>query len=430
MRIEGRVHAWKYAGVVLACLLIVLALDGLTNELDTARYYWDFALYYDMAENGLADNDHLVAPFAYRFATPLLARGLSDLLPEGRAIVILASADGTLFATRTFRGFWLIAIAGAAAQLALTFVLAERIGISARRAFVAVLVVALSLYNVRFLLFDVSRPDHLAYPLMVVGMLAAVRRKVVLCLVVSCAGLMVREFLIIPPVILIVLLAQDYRVDRSPDALISITAVALATGLCLAIPRAIIPVTGTGQYIDPVNDPDSLGNLLKAPLSERRDYNILFNVVSYTMPTWLLLTRDRLKRMWQRLDGWWLVLGVYTALVLLLTLYGGTDIWRFISYLFIPVTVVLAAVLRDKSVGWFEVVAMLVAVAAYNKLWLDIPNLHAEYLDFYGGYDSRVNAATAWRIGQMGLLLAGMLALRGALRWRSARRAEPRALAE
>ena len=73
---------------------------------------------------------------------------------------------------------------------------------------------------------------------------------------------------------------------------------------------------------------------------------------------------------------------------------------------------------------------MLAAVAIYNKIWLDIPNLHAEYLDFYGGYDSRVNAATAWRIGQMALLLAAMLALRAALRRRSARQLDRRILAE
>jgi len=423
------VRGLKYAMVGLACLLAVMALDGLTNELDTARYYWDFALYYDMAENGLVDNDHLVAPFAYRFATPLLARGLGDILPEGREIVILASADGALFATRTFRGFRLIAIAGAAAQLALVFVLAERVGVNPRRALVPVAAVALSLYNVRFLLFDVSRPDHLAYPLMAIGLLAAVRRDVLLCLVVSCAGLMVREFLIIPPVVLSVLLLRDYRETRSRMALGSIAILALATGLCIAIPRALIPVTGTGQYVDPVNDPDWLGNLFEAPLSERRNFNIIFNVVSYTMPVWLLLTRDRLKRTWDRLEGWRLSLGVYTALALLLTLYGGTDIWRFVSYLFVPLVIVLAALLRDSSLGWPEIAAMLVAVAVYNKIWLDIPNLHAEYLDFYGGYDSRVNGATAWRIGQMGLLLAGMVALRSALRWRAARQADRRALA-
>ena len=31
----------------------------------------DFALYYDMAERGLIGNDNLIAPFVYRFLTPL-----------------------------------------------------------------------------------------------------------------------------------------------------------------------------------------------------------------------------------------------------------------------------------------------------------------------------------------------------------------------
>ena len=421
-------HRLKYAILAVVCLAVVAVLDAATNELDTARYYWDFAIYYDMAENGLANNVHLIAPFAYRFATPLLARILTDILPEGPEVVILASADGAMFATRTVTGFRIIAYAGAATCLTLVFALAEAFGASSRQALAAVAVVAFSLYNVKFLLFDVSRPDHLAYPLMVIGMLAVFRRNVLLCLMASCTGLLVREFLIIPPTILFVLLLGDYRAHCSHKTLANLAAIVLATGLFVIAPRALIPITDTGQYVDPINDPDTLANLFKAPLSERRDFNILFNLVSYTMPIWLLLTWSRLKNAWLRLVGYRLILGLYTGLVLVLTMYGGTDIWRFVSYLFIPQVIVLVALLKDESVRWGEVVVMLAAIMAYNKITQDIPNYHAQYLDFYGGYDSRVNTATLWRIGQMGLLLAGMLIFRAALSRRAIQQAARRGL--
>ena len=72
---ECRARLRPYALAALGCAALVLALDLLTNTLDTARYYWDFALYYDMAERGLIGNDNLIAPFVYRFLTPLLAGG-------------------------------------------------------------------------------------------------------------------------------------------------------------------------------------------------------------------------------------------------------------------------------------------------------------------------------------------------------------------
>lgn len=424
---EPRSRLVTGALVVAVCAALVMALGQITNTLDTARYYWDFALYYDMAEHGLAGNDNLIAPFAYRFATPLLAGGIARILPVDHTLAVSASSEGGVFYTSTYPGFVVIAYSAAIAQLVGVWALARYFGARGWRAMVPVLAIALSLYNVRFLLFDVARPDHLAYPLMVVAMLAVFERRIALALVVSCAGLFVREFLAIPPAILTVMLLWDYWQTRRPSRLAWAGLTVLMTAACILLPRLLIPIRISGQYLDPLNQSrdDLLTTLVQTPLSRRRWFNLLFNLASYTLPLWLLLTPGRLRAMWRGLAGHRATLGLYSALVLGLTLYGGTDTWRFVTFLFVPLVIALAVVLRGE-VPWVEVVYMLGAVAFYNKLHLEIPNEIGAYLDFYAGYDIRVNEATVARVTQMIALGAGALLLRGLLalaRRRSARAA-------
>ena len=426
-RSEPRARLATYALVVAVCAALVLALGAITNTLDTARYYWDFALYYDMAERGFAGNDNLIAPFVYRFATPLLAGGIARILPIEHTLAVSASPDGDVFFTSTYPGFVVIAYGAAIAQLVSVWALAGAFGARGWQAFVPVLAIALSLYHVRFLLFDVARPDHLAYPLMVVAMLAVFERRIVLALAVSCAGLFVREFLAIPLAILTIALIWDYRQTRHPSRLAWAGVAVLVTAACILLPRLLIPITTSGQYLDPLNQSrdDLITTLVQTPLSRRRWANLLFNLAGYTLPLWLLLTSDRLRALWHGLAGYRAMLGLYTALVLGLTLYGGTDIWRFVTFLFVPLVIALAVVLRN-GVPWVEIIYMLGAVAYYNKIHLEIPNEIGAYLDFYAGYDLRVNEATVARVTQLMALGAGALLLRGLLalaRRRSARAA-------
>ena len=385
----------KWGAILVLCFLGVLVMDLTTNTLNRTFYRWDFIQYYDMAENGLIGNDHLIAPFAYRFVTPLLAGLVADLS-----------------SVSTEAGFRVVAYIGAVAQLALVFRLAEYLGLTTRAALVPVLVVAFSLYNLKFLLFDVSRPDHLAYPLMAMAVLALFYRQWGVCLAVSCAGLLVRECLIIPPVLMLVELFHDYRREHAHTTLAWMVGTVVAVGLFVIVPRAVIPVEVSGQYLDPVHQSDWLDKLIEAPLSERRDVNLVFNLVSYLLPVGMLVTWQRARRMWARLAGYRLFLGLYTGAVLVLVMYGGTDIWRFMTYLFIPQVMILAAVLRENSVDSAEILYMLVAVAVYNKIFLDRPNLLDPYLDFYGGYDNRINVETLWRWYELTAYRAGVILLR------------------
>lgn len=411
-----RARLAPYALAAIGCAALVLSLGLLTNTLDTGRYYWDFAVYYDMAERGLIGNDNLIAPFVYRFATPLLASGIARALPIEHTLAVSASSEGGTFTATTYPGFVVIAYGAAVAQLVGVYALARAFGLRGWRTAVPVLAIALSLYNVKFLLFDVARPDHLAYPLMVVAMLAVFERRIVLALVVSCLGLFVREFLAIPPAILAALLVWDFWKTRRPSRLVWAGAVILISSAFILIPRLIIPIRVSGQYLDPLNQSgaDLLTTLVQTPLSRRRWLNLAFNLASYTLPFWLLLTPGRARAVWRRLAGYRVILALYSALVLALTLYGGTDLWRFVTFLFIPLAIALAALLRT-GVPAVEIIYMLGAVACYNKIFLDIPNEIGAYLDFYGGYDIRVNAATMARLFELAALGAGAVLLRGLL---------------
>lgn len=389
---------WRYGRVALGCLLIVIAIDLVTNDLNRERYYWDFALYIDMAENGLVGNDELIAPFVYRFLTPLGAGALADL-----------------FDISVIAGFKVIAYVGGVAQLFMVYVLAEAFGASGGQAWTVLGVVALSLYNLKFLIFDVTRPDHLAYPLMVVQVLAVFRRRLWVLAVVSCVGMLIREFLIIPPAIMVALLGLEFLKTRRRQAAFAALGLMAAVGVFVIVPRVVIPIQVSGQYLDPVNNPDSWDVLLDAPRSARRVFNLLFNLASFMLPLALLLTWGRVRRTWDALRGYRLYLGLHTLLVLVMALYGGTDLWRFMTFMFVPLAIVLAVLLRENRVSWLEIAYMLAVVGAYNRILLDVPNWIEPYLDFYSGYDTRVNFFTKARVAEMGFYLAGIWVLRGGL---------------
>ena len=122
--------------------LIMFGLDILTNSIDTHKNAWDFLYYIALAKDGF-NAVPLASPFAYRYLTPFLVHGLSLL---GLTIA---------------QGFDLIAYFGAIAQLAGIFFFVDWLAKSRKGAYLAMGVTALSLYNVKFLLFDIYRPDHL-----------------------------------------------------------------------------------------------------------------------------------------------------------------------------------------------------------------------------------------------------------------------------
>lgn len=104
----------KYVQYIVAFIISivgVIIISLYTNSLDINKYsenFADFKYFMDMAENGIIGNTHLLAPFAYRFITPLFARIISQT-----------------FAASIVTGFKIIAYIGVISQLFLVFVLAK-----------------------------------------------------------------------------------------------------------------------------------------------------------------------------------------------------------------------------------------------------------------------------------------------------------------
>lgn len=344
-----------------------------------------------MAERGIRGNEALVPPFAYRFVTPHLARELSRWLP--------LSIDGA---------FRVISYGGIVAELVLTFALARRVASSCRVAFVVMLTVGLSFFNVRFLLFDPYRPDAVAFALALASTWYLLCQRPGVAAFIAAPALIVREFMLGP-----LLAALDALVRGPGDGARRLAAVALPVCLgtaIIAIPRFLIPVRQNAASIDPTVG-DFLRTLLATPLSPARDLNVVFGVACYFLPLLALGGFGRLRAAWACLGGMRRPVVIVGSVTLGLTLYGGTDIARFAAYFVVVQTIVLAAILRQ-DVSAVEIGLTLVAVAVFNRLYVVALPLEPidQYLDLFGAYADRVNRSTAWRAIELG---AWVIVIRG-----------------
>lgn len=393
----------QYIIVLAVSIALVAIIDLSTNSIDTYRdalAFRDFAYFIDMAENGIIGNDHLLAPFAYRFVIPLLAR------------IIIKN-----FAVSTATGFRVIAYIGAISQLFLVFLLAKRFSSFLWHGLILTVITAFSLCNVKFLLFDVYRADHLAYPLMIIAALALFDRNIILCILASCLGLLIREFLIIPPIILFYVLFREYLKERSKVKLLWISIAFFSVFLTIFLPRRIIPVLKTSSYTFPISNSDSISKIAKTPLLLKKNFNILFGLASYMLPAILLSTKQRLRQAWLQLAEYRSFIIIYSGCVLLLVVYGGADIMRYVTYIFIP-QIILVSIFLKNRVDIREIIFMLIALAIYNRIFFKIPIWNFElYLDFMGSYGDRINAATIKRLFELIIYVLLAVSLRVFLRY-------------
>lgn len=374
---------------------LVVVIGLLTNEFDTDKYVWDAKFYRDMAESGIVVNDDLRAPYAYRFLAPLIVRAIH-----------------TTFDLPVSAGFTLVAYLGTIGQLFAVALLARTLKLSFGGSVVVMLSVAFSYYNVKFLLFDVYRPDQLAFPLLLLAVVALIKRRPVLLMVVTVIGLQGREFLIIPGLMYMAQLWCCLRRDRSLKTLLALAAVVIVLWLAVILPRAWITVTGTAQFVDPLNNRYTLVNLIVAPFDALRNVNLVFVTVGYLLPLGLLVTRGRLKGALEKARPLRGMLCVYCLAVFLLAMYGGTDLGRFVAYLLVP-QIILVGYIIEQEVSRVEIGYMLVAVFLFNRVMFEVPMANVEaYHDFYGGFNARVNLASYYRFGELLAYLLGAFLLR------------------
>lgn len=411
------VHRWQmlqrpivqYVLALVFAVVWVFVLDLFTNSLNVYRYVWDHYHYIDMAENGISGNAGLVAPYAYRPIPPLLAGFISNF--AGRSVVA---------------GFRVVTYVGLINQLVLVFALARQFTRQQWVAWMVMVVIGLSTYHVKFLLFDIYRPDSLAYSLILVGMLAFIRRNItthaveskkkeevfydLIILAVAVFGMLVREFCAIPAALLAFRLLRDFRQTRRVWLLIEAVIVVGVVAAAYWLPRQIIQVGRSDLLLD-VDE----GGFFGIVTNLTHNSNIILGVLIYLLPLIALLTPQRAGRLWARLDGLRVDLGLYALIVVALTMIGGTDIARFVVYLFVPLIITLTIVL-DEGVHWLEMVYMLAATAIYNRIIAPVPQENLEaYLDFYIVWDNRISGTTLLRGVELAAWFAGMWALRWGL---------------
>lgn len=376
-----------FAALGIAILIIAL-IDRLTNRLDMLEgHIWDFVYYIDMAENGIRGNDHLASPYAYRAMTPLLARAIN-----------------LAFDFPTIVGFKVIAYVGVWMELFGVYLLARHFQTNFKAAVVAMLVPAFALFNTKFLLFDFYRPDQLGYAFLVFAFLALLKRKRKLSLFISLIGLNTREFLVIPPLILVLEILREWRKQKTPPTkpLLQVLGILALVGFTLMLPRLIIPVKFTQQIVDPFNDPNFFNRLVSLLTDLRRNFNYLFNLAAYGLPLWMLATRERLQHAWGKLSSIHPWLYLYAGVTLTGMMIGGTDMMRYVTYFFVPQALLLIYILRDCPVKDIELFVMFAAVILFNRILFPFPIWDfSEYVNFYGGYGDWVNARSWLRLAEL-----------------------------
>ena len=385
---DSRGPSRQVLAAAATALALVVGIDLVTNTIDTERFSWDFRYYIQMAEQGLAAPT--ASPFAYRYLTPLLVRGLS----------------GTLRLS-TEMGFTLVAYFGAITQLLGVFLFTRWYTRSVRGAWFAMLATALSLFNVKFQLFDPFRPDHLAYPLVLLQAYLALTGRFAPLLISTIVGCQIREFNAIP---MVAYMYASVRAFGGSDAaerrriLTELPIAAMGLAAAIMLPRLLIPVVESFQFADLSRD--GLLRAVLSPLVLSRDVNFAYSIVAYVLPVLLLagpgelrataagmLARDRV------------FLGAYSGLVLVLSFLGGTDFFRFATYLLVPHVILLGSLSNRHPAAYL--VGVLVIIFVFNRIWLPFPDSDlSAYLDFYGGHGTRLNVASVLRIVECAVFIA------------------------
>ena len=372
---------WNITLIGTALLVLIVLIDMVTNTFDLDKYAWDFKYYIAFAEDGFAMKD-LISPVAYRYMTPFLAAGLHHLFPLSipEAFKVLA-----------YIGLWL--------QLMGIYLFVLYYTKSLTAAVVATLVTAFSAINVKFLLFDPFRPDLFAYFIVLIAVYLAFKKKVLWLMIVSAIGVQFREYAIVPLIAYFINLTlnKEWYVLK-----VYILPFMFTLIISVLLPRVLIPVTESYQYVK------SLGDLLAIPLDGWRNFNWLYTILIYFLPTFILLTRDRFKEIKKKiLPEDFTFIMIYTLLIALLSMYGGTDLARFTTFLFIP-QIIFVGYLTAFALK-IELVYLVVTVFLFNKIHTEIP---IGDVNWYGGYSNIVTHGTYMHLLWMTIIIIGAIVLR------------------
>lgn len=374
----------------LVAVLVVAAFENSTNFIDIVRFKWDNVRYLAMADRWFAPAD-MASPFAYRWGTPALARIISDT-----------------FSVSTTLGFRVLAWLGAGAQLVAVFWLVREVFSSTKAGWAGFTVTALSVWNVRFLTFDPYRPDPLAYPIIILASLAALKQRWGWVLVLTLLGSPFREFAVVPllAVLATLMTTKNWQTLRR----LILPAVAVLA-VSVVLPRALITVVEDNRQTVTIGSfIDDLDYLIGYP---GRHLNILLGYLSYFVPVLMLATFARLRGVSQGIDRPFRhYLRWYSLLVFALVFMGGTDIHRFVTFMVVPLAIAAGGLaIRVRPI---ELIVAFAATFWFNRLVEPIPDVEVlDYKNFWAAYSGLVNLSTLQRF----LWAAVCLALGWGTQW-------------
>ncbi|MGB7873387.1 MAG: hypothetical protein WBL25_03310, partial [Anaerolineales bacterium] len=363
----------KYTLPLIASLSLVLLVDTLTNGV-TEKYLFDSNFYLGIAERGF-EEDLLVAPFVYRYGTPLLAGSLHEY--TGLSI---------------YKSFKLLTYFGLISQLFGIFLIVHTLTRSRKSAYVGMLVVAFSMYNLKYLLFDVYRADTLAYGLILLCTWFALKRQFLPLILVTAIGLQVREFIAVPLLAFLAIQLQREGFRKSLNYIVvSMISLFIAAGL----PRLLIPTVGNEQTVK--FSLEGIRQLLYLLSLWRRDINLVYVCFAYFLPFFILYRPSKQKDVLHVLSAeHWIYFLTYIGLVFLLIVVGGTDMERFASYFFLPMAVLVGFLVINQSLISVALVVGLQFI--FNRIWLPFPIWDYDlFASFYGGWSDVINPTTLWR---------------------------------
>jgi len=358
-------------------LVLVIFIDILTNGV-TSKLLFDSNIYIGMAERGFA-RELRISPTVYRFVPPFLAGGLHHFL--GLSI---------------YKSFKVITYIGAFSQLLGVFLLVMHLTKSEKSACIGMMSVAFSLYNVKYPLFDVYRPDNLAYPIILIAAWLALKDHFLPLLLTTMIGLQFREFAIVP---LLAYLATklQHQFDRRWVGNVMISMIGLF--IAIGVPRLMIPAVEHAEAVQ--LSPTAISQVIGLLSLWPRNINIVYIVLAYFLPFLILYRRSQLRNALGEIPTEQVrYLVYYSGIVLLFVVVGGTDLERFATYFFLPLAVLTGFLAKNQSVSKLALVLLIQII--FNRIWLPFPVREFHLMvDFYAGWSNVINTASLWRFVEL-----------------------------
>jgi|GEM_PF-6716079 len=374
-----------YVVVFIAAFAAVFIMDSITPEYETEfftgetdvvlPFQGDQSDYVKLAEDfGISDGD-VLGPFAYR------------IIPG-----VIAAAIAAVTNSHVVDGYHIMTFIGLGLQLVMCFVVAREVGANIWQSFFVMLIVALSLGNVRSMTYDYIRPDAVAFPWMLGVIWLILRGKLHTAMILSWVGVIAREYFLIPAGIISVYhLWQAYEIFRDTEnnqalwkPLIFAVLSSLGAIVVFWIPRMLISVPDTYQFIETTDQGGLWDGLLFTIQSGGRNKNYIMAFAGYMFPTALLFSIFRWKNILPDLKRVFAIVFLYSAGIMLLSYIGGLDFLRFTAYMVVPQVILLAVFLKN-GVFWWELVYLVFMWGWYNRVHQAITPLQEnmrEYIIF------------------------------------------------